>query len=172
MGRKELIEGSKMIFYEYSTLNNTAKVLYESSLDNPIRTAVFESWVIHFRCLYYFLNPNRKKDKREFMLKDYLSEEEIKKFTPSFENWKESKYWKDKADKQLAHISKDRLQYNKTPRSKKWKYIVLTKKVNELFCDFLQLANNENLCPELINIKEDPNQIKLSPLDFDECVGS
>jgi len=157
MKNNELIEGSELVFYEYDKLRQTYEMLNEFKskrppVEKPLRVAVLESWIIHFRCLYYFLNPQRT-DKREFILKDFLSEKEIEEFTSAFEKWQDREYWKDKADTQLSHISKKRLEYNKNTRRKSWNYDIPNQKIIELFHDFLKLANNENLCPDLIKIK-------------------
>ena len=54
-----------------------------------------------------------------------------------------------KADKQLAHISKQRFEI-----SKEWHHNAITKEVNKLFLKFLYECENNNLCDNLVNLKK------------------
>jgi len=177
MENKELIKGSRLLLYEFERFIEMYDILFkvqskQLKLNIPItRTAVHESWVVHFRCLIYFLNPGRK-DKRDITLSDYLTEEEINELKVLFENWQERQSWEEKANEQLAHITWKRLEHNKSVAKKEWRFVEITLKVNDLFCKFLELANNKNLCEGLIQFKANPLILKYSQSDLDMTIGS
>lgn len=177
MTKKELIDGSDLVLYEYKRLIEMTNILIKVKskgldFDDPIiKTAVHESWVVHFRCLYYFFNPERNR-RDEFIFKNYLSEKEITDFTDLVKKWKDRRDWKNKADRQLAHISKKRLDYNIGILEKKWFCVKGTQEINKLFYYFLELVDNEKLYAGLIEIKADPKIPQYSQHELDMCFGN
>ncbi len=139
--KKQFLEGPffyevTMLIYSYFKLLQLKIINIESE-----KNIAIETFIMHCRNLYefYFLNSRIKNDDAKFF--DYISVDNFNKIKDNL--YLNSCNFKDKSNKQLAHLTYTRLEYD-TLEKKVWEiekimkdFVVLTKYfINDLCNDF------------------------------------
>jgi hypothetical protein len=142
----ELKEASYHIHYEKWMMVSTANALSLGTFGsgNPAANAVLESFLTHMRNLIDFLYAKNHGAKNDWILaEDYFYDKE--------EEWRQKRgditallsESRKRADKELAHLSYDRLKL--TEKNKKWDFIKIATELDNGLKTFAMFVSEELL---------------------------
>ena len=151
MNRNKLQRVSKDIWYEFSVFDHTAKRVHQIPENDKDFNPMLESFCLHLRNFiefFFFSSDKEYVRAANFLQEDKTNLWEAFKKECKFD-WK---YYSDKANHQVAHITYSRLEF--TDEKKRWPVNEIYMQVCEILYQFLLLVESEVICTELCDWKK------------------
>lgn len=146
---REFAEGP--LWYEIDMLFETISALTSKEYeDNRIlHNSLVESFVIHARNLYEFLTVKKSSWEDIVIAKNFCDDPMI--WGPVSKRWRQeaqssTKHFDaERANRAVAHLSKDRLAYKAVNESKKWNCVTIGRKLLSMLKIFLNHASSSKI---------------------------
>jgi hypothetical protein len=145
-----LVDASEHLLYEIEMFVGTANLLMSTQPDSIITNALLESYAIHARALTDFFYPPRTYKKNDVIAENYVPDWRDKR--PSMS--KTLSDARDRTNTEIAHLTFHRVSV--IGQAKCWSDPGLANEIMTLCGSFLRLVKASDLCPKLLQYKNQP----------------
>jgi hypothetical protein len=124
----------RMLVWSAAILAGLLPIKAEGRLAWAIHDGLLNTFAVHARNLIAFLysrGTKKKKRPTDVVLQDYVDDDTVSKHLPPIDPLLSEAL--EKANKQVAHLTLERIEYEKDLKRKAWRFMELTQKILRAF---------------------------------------
>jgi len=134
----------EMLLWSARILAFLGKVKVRGFIAWTIKNALLNTFGIHARNLTLFLYPGNSKQPTDVAIDNYISSTDlINNLTPISKNLEKVK---EKANKQVAHLTTNRIEYEK--KGKEWEFLKIANEIKTIFAKIASCIPGEKISNE------------------------